>query len=85
MPLELWGAAESVGLSLPQHPLEYLLSLLYVSLLVYIFYLLRKQFQQLTKQDWYLVAGLAVSGLITSQLFPIHLIKVIWHCKSTLV
>ena len=70
MPLELWGAADSIGLSLPQHPLEYLLLLLYVSLVAYILYLLRKQFQQLTTQDWYLVAGLAVAGFITSQLFP---------------
>jgi PAS domain S-box-containing protein len=73
MPLELWGAADSIGLSLPQRPLEYLLLLLYVSLLVYVLYLLRDRFQQQTSQDWYLTVGLAVAGLITSQLFPIHL------------
>ncbi|MBE2223382.1 MAG: HAMP domain-containing protein, partial [Anaerolineae bacterium] len=73
MPLELWGAADPMGLSFPQRPLEYLLLLLYVSLLAYIVYLLRDQFKRLTRQNWYLTAGLAVAALITSQLFPIHL------------
>ncbi|NHZ72132.1 MAG: hypothetical protein GWP17_03490, partial [Aquificales bacterium] len=73
MPLELWGAADSIGLSFPQRPLEYLLLLLYVFLLAYLFYLLRDHFQELTSRDWALTASLAVAGLITSQLFPIHL------------
>lgn len=73
MPLELWGAADSIGLSFPQNPLEYLLLLLYVSLLAYVLYHLRAHFQHLTSRDWALIASLAIAGFITSQLFPIHL------------
>ncbi len=73
MPLELWGAADSIALSFPQRPLEYLLLLLYVFLLVYILYHLRDRFSQFTQQDWTITAVLAAAGLITSQLFPIHL------------
>ncbi|PID85083.1 MAG: hypothetical protein CSA11_10105 [Chloroflexi bacterium] len=73
MPLELWGAADSIALSFPQRPLEYILLLLYLSLFAYLLYLLRNHFRNLIAQDWYLIAGLAAAGLITSQLFPIPL------------
>ncbi len=73
MPLELWGAADSIALSFPARPLEYLLLLLYVSLLVYILYARRYQFKQITSRDLALTGGLAAAGLLTSQLFPIHL------------
>ena len=73
MPLELWGAADSITISFPQRPLEYFLLLLYVSLFAYLLYLRRRHFRQLSAQDWYLILGLSAAGLFTSQLFPIPL------------
>ncbi|MCB8985734.1 MAG: PAS domain-containing protein [Ardenticatenaceae bacterium] len=73
MPLELWGAAGTTGLSWPDHPLEYLLLLLYAGLLAYIVYAYRAHVSEFNSREWGLFAGLSVIGLLTSQLFPIPL------------
>lgn len=71
MPLELWGASGAIRLSLPDHPLEYLLLLLYVGLLAYILYALPVEYRKFSRRDWALGALLSFAGLFVSQLFPI--------------
>jgi PAS domain S-box-containing protein len=73
MPLELWGAADTIGLSLPDHPLEYLLLLLYAGLLAYIIYAFRAESRKFDRREWSFFALLSVAGFLTSQLLPIPL------------
>jgi PAS domain S-box-containing protein len=73
MPLEFWGAAGAVRLSMPNHPAAYLLLLLYIGLLAYILYVFRLDFRKTTGREWGLTAVFSLIALIASQLLPIPL------------
>lgn len=73
MPLELWGAAGAIRLSLPNHPAAYLLLLFYAGLLGAIFYACRADFARLTRHDWGITAVLLPIAFLLSQLLPIPL------------
>lgn len=73
MPLELWGAAGAIRLSLPSHPAAYLLLLFYTGLLGAIFYACRADFARMTRRDWGITAVLLPIALLVSQFLPIPL------------
>lgn len=73
MPLELWGVAGAIRLSLPSHPSAYLLLLLYAVLLGAICYACRADFASMGRREWGLTAVLALIALFVSQLLPIPL------------
>jgi PAS domain S-box-containing protein len=73
MPIELWGAAETMNLSLPNQLPEYLLLLLYAGLLAYIAYLSRAEIARFDRRTWGFTAVLVLAGFLASQLFPIPL------------
>ncbi len=73
MPLELWGASNRIGLSLPDRPLGYAILVVYSLLFLYALYTQRTALRQLTARRWLGLLGLCVVGLASSQLFPIQI------------
>lgn len=75
MPLELWGATELPGLTLPQRPfVGYSLLILYVLVLSLLLYSQRGVLRRMSPRQWLGTVLLALGSLTVSQLFPIRLI-----------
>lgn len=70
MHVELWGATGPAGFLLPQRPLiATALLLLYFIATVAILYQQRREIVTITFHRWLITAGLALAGIILSQLF----------------
>jgi PAS domain S-box-containing protein len=72
MPNPLWGVA-GFTFSLPERPTAYLLLALYTVFLVRFLLKRKGTFGQMNGRYWLLAGGLAMAGIVFSQLFPIHI------------
>ncbi|MCA9921854.1 MAG: hypothetical protein KC421_05775, partial [Anaerolineales bacterium] len=71
MLVELWGASNVLGLTLPGTPLGYIFLLIETVLLIGAIFLLSSIFSARFMQKWQWTVSLSIAGLITSQLSPI--------------
>ncbi|MCB9422730.1 MAG: PAS domain-containing protein [Ardenticatenaceae bacterium] len=73
MPVELWGATGTLGVSWPQHLIGSILLVLYGLILLTALYHFRHMLRQMSGRQWALTAVLSLFSLLVSQLFPIRL------------
>ena len=66
MPDDFQGEQVAVGLTLPEHPLGYLLLLALFLLLGYVVYTFRGEFGRLQRRQWLAVFGLCAAAALTA-------------------
>ncbi len=75
MRFELWGITGAPRLMLPDRPLGFALLTLYILFILYTFIRQRSELASYSIRQVLLLLGLALSALITNQLFPISLLS----------
>lgn len=73
MELEFWGASSIPYLTVPERPLGYLLLAIYVGLLSLVIFQRRRDFPQISRDQWGLTLLLALISILGSQLFLISI------------